>query len=336
LLALSTFFDLKTMSVVIAAAEQPVHERGAERRGMWIWKTRSVITDRAALEEALALLGATHVTDVYLYLRAADYVAMEADLRYALGALHNAGIRTWGLEGYRGYFSDMYGAAELYEAADSLVQYNGRVGRAQRFAGFMSDLEPQDGADPEAPRHFHNGIPDSRLTGPQAVARDALMQDWIAMHETLSRKMRAARLKYAATMVSWADDYHGEEIRASYKGVTQGVMKHIMPLVDDYVVMSYNTDPRNAAHRVEGEAVYADELAGIQRVFAAVETHRGVGATISYGDTRGKDSPIAVLKDIEAIENLLRSHDSFAGVAIHDWSGWKQLEDSRRAFGLAD
>jgi hypothetical protein len=293
--------------------------------GMWVWNTREVITDVTKLTAFISSVQQAGLDDVYLYLRSGDYRAYEAELKGALAALSAAGIKAWGLEGYRGYFSDMYGPAGLYAAADSLVAYNTKVAPNQRFAGFMSDLEPQDGADAEAPTHFHNGIPDSKLTFQQAAEREALMRDWITMHDTLSDKMHAAGLKYGASMVSWVDDYYGEEVTATYNGVDKGVMKHIMPLIDDYVVMSYNTDPANAANRLKGELQFADTLTNGPRVYAAVETHTGVGSTISYGDSPTKDSKAAVLNDIKIIDEQLSVSKSFAGVSIHDWVGWELL-----------
>jgi hypothetical protein len=161
------------------------------------------------------------------------------------------------------------------------------------------------------------------------------MLDWITIHQTLSTKMRDAGLKYGAAMSHWIDDYYGEEVKATHKGVRQGVMKHIMPLLDEYIVMSHNTSPTNAANRLLdatntffiGELHYANTLplATRPRIRAALETHAGVGATVSYGDHATKNSRAAVLADIEIIKGILGGHASFGVIDIHDWVGWRDL-----------
>jgi hypothetical protein len=103
-------------------------------------------------------------------------------------------------------------------------------------------------------------------------------------------------------------------------------MQAIMGHVDQYLAMTYNTDPTNAANRALGEVSYADTLGpNHPLVFAAVETNSGVGRGVSYGDDAVKDTRAAVLADMQAIHDLLASHPSFGGVNIHDWTGWWNL-----------
>ena len=295
-------------------------------RGMWAWNTSDILGDKSAASSFVQAAKAAGVTDVYLYLKAGDYTAEQGALANLNQQLAHAGIASWGLEGWRGYFSDSYGPKQLYAAADALVGFNARVAADARFAGFHSDMEPQDGQG-EGRSLFHNGLADSQLTTAQAADRATLMKDWLTIQSTLNSKMDAAHLLFGASMPSWTDDYYGEEVQVTWSGVRQGVMKHMMNLVDDYVVMSYNTNPANAANRVVGEVTWADQLASHPRVFAAVETHAGVGVGVSYGDDPAKNSKFAVLADMDAIADDLSQHSSFAGVSIHDWVGWHGLQD---------
>jgi hypothetical protein len=303
-----------------------MHTAPGSERGMWVWNTGDVIGTESKLQTFISTIKAAGVSDAYLYLRSADYASQDAHLEHALTELHNAGIKAWGLEGWRGYFADADGPSGLYAAADQLVAFNTRHATGAQFAGFVSDMEPQDGQGPTFPNHFHNGLADSQLSAAQAADREMLMEDWVRIQTTLDDKMHAAHLQYAATMPSWTDDYYGQPVNVTVNGVREGVMQAIMGHVDQYLAMTYNTDPTNAANRALGEVSYADTLGpNHPLVFAAVETNSGVGRGVSYGDDAVKDTRAAVLADMQAIHDQLASHPSFGGVNIHDWTGWWNL-----------
>lgn len=304
-------------------------------RGLWVWTTSEVLASATQTDQLIQLSAFSKVTDVYLFLTRAEYQTKAHLLRQLNSRLNAVGIRSWGLEGYRGYFSDSYGPQNLYDTVNALINFNTSATVNERFYGFHSDMEPQDGQGAEFKNTFHNGLTDSQLSttgggvwhATQALDREMLMRDWIKMHTDLSIRLRGVGLKYGAAMPSWTDDYYGQEVSATYNGARKGVMKHIMPLLDDYVVMSYNTNTTNAVNRVIGELKYADTLPLAQRprVHAAVETHRGPGATVSYGDHATKNSRTAVLADIEILRSLLQVYSSFGGIDIHDWVGWRDI-----------
>jgi hypothetical protein len=106
-------------------------------------------------------------------------------------------------------------------------------------------------------------------------------------------------------------------------------MKYMMPLVDEYVVMSYNTSPSNAASRVAMQAAYASTLpaASRPRVFGSMEVSAGVGVNVSYGDTPGKNSKAAVMQDMAIMTEALRQHSAFKGIAFHHWSSWQVMPE---------
>jgi hypothetical protein len=188
---------------------------------------------------------------------------------------------------------------------------------------YMLDMEPQDGQGVGAPL-FHNSIPESQLVPSSRADRDRLMFDWLTIHATVKTKLAGLRL--ASSVPSWTDDYYGEPVLATVEGQTADVTHFLMAIIDDYCIMSYNTNPLNAANRVVTKLQYADTLRQNQpRVSAAVETHLGAGQTVSYADTPPKNNKAAVISDIDIIFTTLAHHPSFAGVNIHDWVGWDTL-----------
>ena len=151
------------------------------------------------------------------------------------------------------------------------------------------------------------------------------MRDWLEIYSTMKTTLQQSGLEFGAAMPSWVDDYFGEEVQVTFNGTRQGVMKHMMAILDEYVVMSYNTNPSNAAFRLNGELLYADSLSVRPRIYAAMETHSGPGPTVSYGDHPEKGTKTIVLQDLGIIDSILSSHASFKGVCIHDWVGWTAL-----------
>lgn len=107
----------------------------------------------------------------------------------------------------------------------------------------------------------------------------------------------------------------------------QDVMSIMMQLVDEYVVMSYNTNPANAMDRILAQAKYASKSHGpsMPRVLGSVETAKRVGTNVSYADTPGKQSKGIVLADVGRIEAALRQYPAFRGMAIHHWAAWNEL-----------
>jgi len=204
------------------------------------------------------------------------------------------------------------------------VTYNASVGPCERFVGLMAEMEPQDGQGVGRPL-FHNNIRESALTPSQRADRDGLMLDWLTTHASLKSSLHATGLRLASSLPSWTDNYYGEPVLATYKGATGDVTHFLMGLVDDYCVMSYNTSPPNIANRVASKLAYADTLAAPPRVFGGVETHTGVGAGVSYGDTPPKNTKRAIVADLDAVFGLLDRHPTFAGMNVHDWDGWRAL-----------
>lgn len=303
-------------------------------RGLWIWNSRDVLTNTTQQNSLASTAFTTGITDVFLYLTVSDYSTYYSQIRAFNALMNRYGIHVWGLEGYRGYFHDVYGPTNLYAAVDSMISFNGQVAANERFVGFQSDMEPQDGQG-SFPTTFHNGLTDAQLStsgggvwyATQARDREMLMEDWLTIHKTIHDKLAVAGLRMAAAMPSWTENYYGAPVMATFNGVRNSVGKQMMNYVDEYIVMTYNTNPQNAASRAQAQAQYASTLpAGARpRVSAAVETHKGPGATVSYGDNSTKNSRQAVLADMAIIQSILGVNAAFSGVNIHDWEGWSMM-----------
>src|ERR671921_801156 len=90
-------------------------------RAMWVWNTSELIASTSARTSFVEHAKSLGLTDAYLFIRAAEYSSQDEGLTTLLDTMRKVGVRAWGMEGWRGYFSDGVGPAELYAAVDALV-----------------------------------------------------------------------------------------------------------------------------------------------------------------------------------------------------------------------
>ncbi|KAK0310694.1 hypothetical protein LTR01_003849 [Friedmanniomyces endolithicus] len=309
-------------------------------RSMWIWNSVAILASSAETDHLLTGAHDAAVTELYLYTAPDCYIPQKSQLQTFISRATTSGLHVWALDGDRAYYADAAGPSTLHRGIENLIAYNAAVAPHERFVGFQADNEPQDR---DEYRTFHNGIPDSNLSHApgsgvwqptQAQDREMLLRSWLSMHQTASRLLHTHGLRFGAAMPWWTEAYEGEALDVTFPedGVgsrRQSVMKHMMSLVDEYVVMSYYTDPAEAVRRVEAQVAFAEGMAGVgrPRVCAAVEVTPGVGRRVSYGDTEGKDSRAVVLRDVGVIERSLSRFAAFGGVAVHHWAAWRSTPD---------
>ena len=306
-------------------------------RGMWVWDFGQTLASEATQEELISSSSRSGITDLFVYLGPRDYVTKKDLLKAFNSKASKVGLKIWGLDGWRGFFADAQGPKGLYDSADALIAFNSQVAANERFHGFHSDMEPQGGQGAEFPNSFHDELKDSQLNTQsggvwqltQALDREMLLRNWLDIHAEIKSRMQKAGLLLGAAMPSWVDDYFGEEVKVTYKGKREGVHKAMMEIVDDYLIMSYRTDVTRVYDIIKGELTYADSLPAAKRprIYAGLETHKNVGAAVSYGDKAGNDSRSHVLAEIGRIHELAKAHPSLCGVNIHDWVGWRGLKN---------
>lgn len=303
-------------------------------RGLWVWNTSEVISNTSKTNILFNQCVADGITDVYVYAYGLTTGTNKTNMQNFIAKASCNNIQVWAMDGYRAYFADWNGRTQYINFINSVITYNKTSTSAQKFAGIQGDNEPQDGQD-EPKSSFHNGIAGSALnkTGggvwksTEALDRDFLMQDWISMTKQAHDSCKVNGLRYGQAMVSWLDDYYGEPVYCTYNGANKRVLEHIMPFMDDFFIMSYNTNPSNAFSRIKGELAYADSLPANARprIWAGVETHCGAGVNVTYCDTPNKNTKAIVYSDMASIESSASKYASFAGSNIHDWVGWSLL-----------
>lgn len=312
--------------LLIVASLMATPAAAGDVHGLWIWDGQGLVRSAAQQQKLVAAIAQLDLTDVYVALPTNGYASLKG-LPAFIRLMTQHGVKVWGLDGCRCYFKDAGGPMPLYQNVAAMMRYNEDAPEDARFTGFQTDNEPQD--LPDYPKHFHNGLAASKLTPAQKSERDDLLRNWLDIQQTVYALLKEDHLRAGAAMVFFTEDYQGEPLTIDYNGVTANVGHLMMSYADDYVVMSYNTDPENAAGRVAGQAAFASQLPPDvrPRILAAMETDAGVEAHVSYGDTPGKATKAAVLADRAAISERLHVYPAFAGVSLHAWSGWQVLPD---------
>jgi hypothetical protein len=303
-------------------------------RGMWVWKSDALLSSPAQQEDLAKVAGLIGVTDLYLFVNPSWYADRPADLTAFVALMTKRHLAVWAVDGCRCYLDDADGPAHYFTGIDGMIAYNRQAPPWARFVGFQADVEPQDLKGFRA--SFHSGIAGSKLSATgggvwkasQREDREALLIDWLTIQHKASQKLHGAGLRFGAAMPWWTEDYEGEPLTVDVGGGTRARFSQVvMGMVDDYVIMSYNTDPLVAADHVAAQAALASALLpNVKvRVSAAIETNRGEGPIVSYGDKPGKQSKAMVLVDMAVIQKALETFPAFAGVSIEDWAGFHDL-----------
>jgi hypothetical protein len=315
---------------------------------MWVWDTDNIIGTATAENKLINECFNSGITDLYMYI-AGSALSSAVNTKAFISKASCSNIRVWGMDGWRGYFSDLCGPAEFYNNIQAVINYNALSQPKERFAGFNGDNEFhvwESSSGCGSADVFHWGLSDNQLSttgaglwkSTEQKDRDSLLADFVKQTKTASTMCQNAGIEYSVSVMPWitgvsytngAVNYQSTPLYATYNGVTKELFKHLMDYVDEYVIMSYHTNVQNKVTLMcEDPLAYADGLAAGSRprILSALESHCGVGQYVSYCDTPGEDSKTHVLNDeIPAHTSLLGVHVSFSGTAIHDWVGWQGL-----------
>lgn len=325
-----------------------INVSGQDRRSMWLWASSSVVgnttNENILINECLE----ESITDLYMYVPSVLYTGNYTNVRNFITKAGCNNIRIWGMDGWRGYFSDLCGPAEFYGYIQDVIDYNDLSAEDEKFFGFHGDNEFHvwaSGTGCGSADGFHYGVTDAGLStssggvwySSEKADRDSLMADFVEQTKTAAEMCHGAGMEYGIAIMPWVSGVsythnaigsQNTPLYAKYGGVTKELYKHLMDYLDEYIVMSYHTNVQGkVVYMLEDELAYADGLSAATRprVMSSLETHCGVGQYVSYCDTPGEDSKAHVNNEMDAHVTGMNSHNSYSGIAIHDWVGWRDL-----------
>ncbi|KAK0891579.1 hypothetical protein LTR91_024573 [Friedmanniomyces endolithicus] len=237
---------------------------------MWIWNAALLLADQGQIDLLVTEARDLNITDLYVYVAPTWLQEKTVDIANLNIAIQSGGIHAWALDGDADYID--------VDAAET------RLPPAPASIAIKADIEPQD--TPQHDGRFFNGIAELDLNTEQLLSRDTLLSKWVDRLSWASQLVRSHDMQFGAALPFWLNDYEGEplDIPTSTAGGHTGVMNLLMPILDEYVVMSYNTDPPSTASRVLQQAMYASQQASagqeMPRVLGGVEVGHGVGTGV--------------------------------------------------------
>jgi len=325
-------------------ASEPHHRRdtpvehGGDRellRGMWIRNTAKLVEDGGQIEAFIQAATTVRLTDVYLSVAPELYSQKGALIASFNGKVSAAGIRVWALDGRPAHIKNLTTNEPLMQGLRNLIKFNEDSPESARFHGFQADIQPQD--TPVGIGDFHLGVAASKLTPLQQTERDLRMHIWLNCLTQASNFVHSYDMPFGAVIPYWLHAYNGEPVtvtwstgkRATDKPGRTCMMDMIMPMLDQYVVRSYGTEPAETVTQIMTQVRYACDLVReghkMPTVLGSMETAAGMDVNVSYGDTPEKADKTIVLNDLDRVESVMLKYPSFGGMVLHDWTGWSRL-----------
>jgi hypothetical protein len=318
-------------------------------RPLWVWNSTNVVGDTSEENILLNECISSVITDLYLYSGGSLMSGGDTtSLRSFIARANCLNIKVWGLDGWRGYYSDLCGPAEYYANIQAVINYNALSASNERFVGFNGDNEFQvnessSGCGPG--NGFHTGYTDAQLSTTSGglwmssarADRDSLMSDCVKQAAHAAAICHAGGIRYSIAMMPWitgisyTSSNMGNQttpLMALYNGTTKPLYKHLLDYVDQYVIMSYHTNVSGkVVNMCKDVLTYADSMSVSPRpqILSGIETGCGIGEYVSYCDTPGDNTKTYVLSAMTLHRTDMGSHVSYSGQAIDSWSAWKSL-----------
>jgi hypothetical protein len=325
----------------------------AFRKTLWVWDSDNIVGNSTQENILLNECILTGITDLYLYTAGSviNGTTNQTNTRAFIMKATCNNIQVWGMDGWRGYFSDLCGPSSYYSSIQAVINYNTSCDKFnEKFTGFIGDNEfhvnePSSGCG--VGDVFHSGKSDAQLSttagsglwkSTEKQDRDSLMADFVKQTIKATAQCHNAGLKYGIAVMSWisaisatnaAINYQTTPLYANYGGVNKPLYKHLLDCVDEYVIMSYHTNVLGKVTLMcKDHLTYGNQVVGSKNlaILSALETHCGVAVYVSYCDTPGKDTK-SYVKGTAIPDHIdtLGKYPSYAGVSVHDWAGWEGL-----------
>jgi len=288
------------------------------QRGLYTEDTEQLLDDiHPAYPQTGHLLHASQelrATDIYLRLKPERYTTRSVGLAALTTRLNSAGLRVWAVDGSLDYIDKPPILDDFIAGLTHLGDFNAHASPSARFHGFQAAfglLENLDG--------FHPSIPESRQTEDQYTERMIVLHKYINALTRVSNLIRSFGMEFSAAVPWWLHEYAGEPMTMLWADGRKGPMEIVMPIVDEYVVMTGVANGGEVVARTMEQARYSEEMARAGgekvRVLGSVDLMR------ESEDGRGcKASLLSVAGRLERIESALRICPAFCGTVLRGWN----------------
>jgi hypothetical protein len=257
-------------------------------KATWLWDTPLI---RTSASDILAFCRENGVNTIYLQINRDVKPSEYASFIRQAGA---RGIAVHALDGRPSWGFEINRPA-IESSFDWLSQYQSGAAEDEKFAGIHVDIEPY-------------ALPYWNKEGSTFIAQ------WQNNVRYMVQKAAELKLPIAADIPFWLCNYRTPD-------GTETLSRWMMRKYGAVTVLAYRDSAQAIANMAAAELSEAADL-GIPAT-VGVETVAGMeGPQITfYGKGRAKMNEQLALAD-----SLLQKHNSFAGIAIHDFQSWKAMK----------
>lgn len=294
----STFSRCLVLCLLIAWTAGSFGTQTAEAReqdgfSTWVWNPWLL---RTSSDDLLRFAASNNVTTLYVQI---DAEMAATDYAAFIRRASAQNIRIYALDGAPGWALDR----SLPQSFLSwLSAYQSSANADERFSGIHIDVEPY-------------------LLAQWESDRDALLTQWKDSINTLLEGAKRLKLPAEADMPFWFDEHRmpGE------KGTLSAWM---IDRFDGVTIMAYRDSGEQIAEVAKNELAEAEKLGKPLRI--AVETNPSAETPQITFYEEGK---AFLNSQLEVVRQKLSSSPSFAGFAVHDYAGWKKMQEKSTAAG---
>ncbi|MDF2961661.1 MAG: hypothetical protein K0S39_3396 [Paenibacillus sp.] len=259
-------------------------------RAVWLWDT-TLISTNAGRNAVLQFARRQQITRIYLQVNTsvAKY-AYRAFIRSAT----SSGIRIHALDGAPDWVLPNQ-QLRISSLVKWVKTYNSSVTANERFTGIQVDIEPY-------------------LLREWYQDQDTTVTNWLDALTLFANETQDPSLLISSALPFWVD-----EIIVPATGGT--LIESVLQLMNEVTLLSYRDQAQAVVDITDTKLTLADDLG--KKIFVALETNpTSEGLYLTFYD----DGRTVMEEQIAEIDRLLSLHPSYAGIAVHDYTGWRNLK----------
>jgi hypothetical protein len=262
-------------------------------KATWLWNT-SLISTLDGRNSVLQFAKEQQISRIYLQVNPGTAKSAYGAFIKAASA---AGIQIHALDGAPDWIMPEK-RQRITDTVNWVKTYNNSVTAQERFTGIQVDIEPYV-------------LPDWNTN------REATVTRWLeAITLFATETKKDSVLNTNAALPFWLD-----EVTVTGNG-GGSLIEAMMNQLDEVTLMSYRDQAQALVEITSNKLTLGDRLG--KKVFVAVETNpTSEPAYITfYEEGRAK-----MELELAAVDNSLKVHSSYAGIAVHDYAGWRNLKE---------
>jgi hypothetical protein len=289
---------------VIPSACEATSQQTNNMKTTWIWES-ALITTLESRDSILHFAKEQSIDRIYLQVNPDQ--AKDSYRAFIKEATAN-GVQIHALDGAPSWVMPKY-RYKIVNMVNWVKDYNLSVLEEERFSGIQADIEPY--VLPE----WHSDQASLVKNWTEALT---LFVDEVKKEPTppiTSDSSAPTALIASAALPFWLN-------QIAVPGDPSVMLNEkLIGLLDEVTLMSYRDQAQALADITAVDLTLGDRLG--KKIFVGVETNPSLeGAFVSFYEEGSE----AMDKQLKIIDRLLKTHPSYTGIAIHDYTGWRSLK----------